>query len=117
MADRAFVVMSPAGAQTRFDIVEIADELARLATGAAALRVLFDWSQVGSWPFSSPSAAAIERWKRTAPAIARAAFVHDAKWNRQAALLEALLRVGNAEARSFHVSDIYAAVDWLNLAP
>jgi hypothetical protein len=115
-SDRTFLVVRREGAQPRFDLVAIAGELARLRTDAAALRVLFDWSQIRSWPFAAPSAAAIQEWNKTAPAIARAAFVHDPKWNRHAAILSALLRVSNAEARSFHRSDTDRAIAWLERA-
>jgi hypothetical protein len=116
-SDRAFLVVRRDGAQARFDLAAIAGELARLQTGAAALRVLFDWAQIRSWPFAAPSAAAIQEWNKTAPSIARAAFVHEPKWNRHAAILSALLRVSNAEARSFHVSEKDRAIEWLERAP
>ncbi len=115
--DRAFLVVRPDAAQPKFDIVAIAEELARLPAGAAALRVLFDWSQVKSWPFAAPSTAVTQAWNKTAPPIARAAFVHDPKWNRHAAILSALLRVSGAEARSFHLTDMDKAIAWLERAP
>ncbi len=110
--ERVFLVLEQHGAQTKFDVVSIAAELARLRSGAA-LRILFDWSQVRSWQYAAPSAAAIREWRKTAPAISRAAFVHDPKWNRHAAMLSALLRVGKAQARSFPPSDLDRAIEWL----
>jgi hypothetical protein len=111
--DRAFAALVKSGAQRSFDIECLATELARLPTCGAPLRVLFDWSTVESWPYRAPSAAAIAGWNRTAPSIARAALVHAHKWDRQAALVSALLRVTNAEARCFRPIMHDQAVAWL----
>jgi hypothetical protein len=73
----AFIVLRLQGAQPTLDIATVASELAHFETGGAALRILFDWSQIQSWPFEAPAAAAIRAWNNTAPSIARAAFVHD----------------------------------------
>jgi hypothetical protein len=115
--DRALVVLRRQGAQSKLDIEAIARELAQLQTGDAALRVLFDWSQVDRWPFDAPSAAAIQAWNKTAPSIKRAAFVHDPKWNRHAAILSALMRISSAEVRSFHPPDADGAIEWLERDP
>jgi hypothetical protein len=112
----SFLALRRQGAQPKFDIVAIASELARLHTAGEALHVFFDWSQVSSWPFAAPSAAAIREWNKAAPLIARAAFVHDPKWNRHAAILAALLRVSDAEARSFRCVDAEKAIEWLEQA-
>ncbi len=111
--NRTFVVVRREGAQPKFDIAAIASELARLQTDDAALRVLFNWSLVDRWPFEAPSAAAIRHWNNSAPTIKRAAFVHDPKWNRHAAIVSALVRIHNAEARSFHPPDHDRAIEWL----
>jgi hypothetical protein len=92
-----------------FDITAIGNELAKHQTVDGPARILFDWSQIRSWPFGPPSAASIRTWNLSAPAIALGAFVHDRKWNRHVALLAALLRVGNAEVRSFQASDFESA--------
>lgn len=114
--ERTYLVLQRYGAQSKFDIVAIAAELGTLRTGAVAARILFDWSQLCAWQYAAPSSASILEWHKTAPPIARAAFVHDPKWNRHAAILSALLRVSNAEARSFHRSDIDRAIEWLESA-
>jgi hypothetical protein len=115
--DRAFLVLRRQGVQSKFDIAAIARELATLQTGDPTRSVLFDWSQVDIWPFGAPPAAALQAWSKTAPLIQRAAFVHDPKLNRHAAILSALLRVSNVEARSFHLSDIDRAIAWLESDP
>jgi len=112
-AKRAFLVACRVGVQARFDVAAIAEDLARQPSGVGALRVLFDWSQLKSWPFAAPSLAATRKWKDTAPPVVRAALVHDRKWNRHAAVLSALLRVGGAEARSFPLSGADKAIAWL----
>lgn len=99
--------------QRKFDIAAIAGELAHYQTGDARLRILFDWSQVQCWPFEAPSAAALQAWSETTPLIARAAIVHGHKWSRHAALIAALLRMHNAEVRSFRPSDYDRATAWL----
>jgi hypothetical protein len=111
--DRKFFVLRSHGAQPKLDIIAIAGELWHIQKGDAALRVLFDWSKLKSWPFEAPSLATIQKWKETVPFISRAAIVHDQKWNRHAALLAALLRVGNAQVRSFRASDYNGAIVWL----
>jgi hypothetical protein len=111
--DRAFFVLRRQGAQPKLDIAAIARELAHSISGGTAVRLLFDWSQVSSWPFEAPSAAAVQAWNETAPPISRAAFVHDQKWNRHAAILSALMRVGHAQVRSFRPPDYDNAIAWL----
>ncbi len=112
--ESAFFVQRRQRAQEKFDVKAIASELARCQTGDTRLRVLFDWSQVHCWPFEAPSAADVEAWNKTAPSIARAAIIHDQRWNRHAALLAALLRMRNAEVRSFRPSDCEKAIEWLD---
>ena len=112
-ADGAFFILRLRGVQPMFDITAIGNELAKHQTVDGPARILFDWSQIRSWPFEPPSAASIRTWNLSAPAIALGAFVHDRKWNRHVALLAALLRVGNAEVRSFRVSDFENATAWL----
>jgi hypothetical protein len=112
-----FFVMRRSGAQPKLDIVVIARELAQFQTSQASLNVLFDWSELDSWPFEAPSTAIIRTWKETVPPISRAAIVHDSKRNRHAALLAALLRVRDAEVRSFLPSDYHDALIWLERKP
>jgi len=105
------------GPQPKLDIIAIARELAHLQTGDASLRVLFDWSELDFWQFEAPSPATIQVWKETVPSVSRAAIVHDPKWNRHAALLAALLRVCDAEVRSFLPSHRDEAIIWIEGKP
>jgi hypothetical protein len=111
--DRDFATLLSSGAVACFDIQSIATELARIPNSGPPLRVLFDWSALESWPFQAPSPVAIANWKCTAPSILRAAFLHVHKWDRQAALLSALLRLANAEAQSFQAIYRDRAISWL----
>jgi hypothetical protein len=113
MGEGAPFVLRRQGAQSRFDLLAIASELPHSHGSDAALRMLFEWSHVTSWPFEAPSEAAVEAWGRTAPAISRAAIVHGQRLYRQAAILSALMRLGGAQVKSFHPSDYDKAMDWL----
>jgi hypothetical protein len=103
--------------QPKLDIMVIARELAHFQTGDAALKVLFDWSELDSWPFAAPSLTTVQSWKETVPSISRAAIVHEPKLTRHAALLGALLRVCHASVRSFLPSDYDGAIIWLEQEP
>jgi hypothetical protein len=109
----AMFVLRREGPQAQFDIVAIAAELARVKSGGATLRILFEWSQISAWSFEAPSPAAIQAWNASAPAVSRAAIVHGQKWTRHAAVLSALMRVGDTQVRSFHPRDHTAAIAWL----
>jgi SpoIIAA-like len=111
--DRGFCVLRRQGAQPIFDIAAFADQLARSQSDEVPLRILLDWSLIESWPFEVPSPAAIRSWGIIGPSIKRAAIVHARKWNRHAALLSALLRLGGVEVRSFPQRDHSNAADWL----
>ena len=104
------------GAQSKFDVAAIAKEWAAYGGGGVALVLLVDWSQISEWPFGTPSAADIRAWDSLAPPTSRAAFVHDQRWNRHAAVLSALLRRGNAQVRSFRPPDYEKALAWLKEA-
>ncbi len=111
------LVMRRRGPQPKLDIMAIARELAHLRTGDTPLMVLFDWSELDSWPFAAPSMTTVRSWKETVPSISSAAIVHDPKWTRHAALLAALLRVCHATVRSFVPSDYDRAIIWLEQEP
>jgi len=108
-----FTVLRRRGDQSKFDIAEIVGELAHHSGGDGPLFLLFEWSEVSSWPFQAPSASAIRDWKKRAPLISRAALVHNQKLTRHAAILAALMRVCDAEVRSFHPPAYDGAVEWL----
>jgi hypothetical protein len=110
--DRACFVLRWAGVRPQLDVLAIAAELAD-TVGNSTPRVLFDCSQISSWPFRPPTTAAIQAWYKTAPAISRVAFVHERRWNMQVAILSALFRVNKGQVRSFGRTDYNSAVAWL----
>jgi hypothetical protein len=111
--NRAFTILRRQGDQSKFDIAAIASELAHSQGGDEPMYLLFEWSQVMSWPYEAPSAGAIREWKKRSPQISRAAVVHDHRLTRHAAILAALMRVDGAEVRSFHPPAYDRAVAWL----
>jgi hypothetical protein len=117
--DLGFLTQRRAGDQPQFDIKAIARELTHSlndSTFSATRRpprVLFDWAEVTSWPYKVSSQKCVQFWKEAVPPILRAAFIHDKRWDRQAAILGALLRMANTEARSFSPARLAVAVSWL----
>jgi hypothetical protein len=106
------------GDQARLDIVAVAKELTLAFKECAPVsnelpRILFDWSEVTSLPYQTPSQKSLQVWRKTAPQVLRAAFVHHRRWDRQVALLAALLRSADAEVRSFSPEHLDDAVGWL----
>src|ERR1700722_4486606 len=89
---RMLFVIRQRGPQPKLDIMIKARELAQFRANDASLTVLFDWSELDSWPFQGPSVATVRAWKDAVPSITRAAILHDPKWTCHAALLAALLR-------------------------
>jgi hypothetical protein len=110
---RAYLVLRRQGAQSKLDIGAIAGELTLSNGHGGPRRFLLEWSRVASWPFEAPSTAAVRAWNETAPQILRAALVHDQKWNRHAAILSALMRLGHAQVRSFRPREYDVAIAWL----
>jgi hypothetical protein len=117
LINRAFFTLRWSGVQPKLDIAAIAAELANSPSREAMTLLLFEWSKISSWPFEAPTTTAIQAWYTTAPAFSRVAFVHDPKWNRHVAILSALIRVSNGQARSFYPPDYDRAVSWLKQEP
>jgi SpoIIAA-like len=113
---RSFFTLRWKGVQSTFDIAVIAIELGAAARRRKRLRLLFDWSEIESWPFQAPSASAIRLWNSRAPSIVCAAIVHHHKWNKHAALISALLRLNNSQVKCFRVPERDSAIAWLESA-
>ena len=82
--------------------------------GHAQIRVLFDWTGVEGWEPGTGEPARWPNWRAMARPIDRAAIIHEHRWNRQAALLAAMLRINKAQARSWLPRNLPAALVWLN---
>jgi hypothetical protein len=78
------------------------------------IRVLFDWTGIQGWEPGTGDPARWPNWRAMARPIDRAAIVHEHRWNRQAALLAAMLRISKAQARSWLPRNLPAALVWLN---
>ena len=82
--------------------------------GQEHIRVLFDWTGIEGWEPGTGEPARWPNWRAMAGPIDRAAIIHEHRWNRQAALLAAMLRINKAQARSWLPRNLPAALVWLN---
>jgi hypothetical protein len=82
--------------------------------GIKHIRVLFDWTGIEGWEPRTREPALWPNWRAMARPIDRAAIIHEHRWNRQAALLAATLRINKAQARSWLPRNLPTALVWLN---
>jgi NADPH-dependent ferric siderophore reductase len=82
--------------------------------GRQHIRVLFDWTGIEGWEPGTGDPARWPNWRDTTRPIERAAIIHERRWNRQAALLAAMLRINKAQARSWLPRNLPDALVWLN---
>jgi hypothetical protein len=82
--------------------------------GHQHIRVLFDWTGIEEWEPGTREPSWWPNWRDMARPIERAAIIHEHRWNRQAALLAAMLRINKAQARSWLPRNLPAALVWLN---
>ena len=82
--------------------------------GHEHIRVLFDWTGIEAWEPETRDPTRWPNWRVMARPIERAAIIHEHRWNRQAALLAAMLRINKAQARSWLPRNLPAALVWLN---
>jgi hypothetical protein len=82
--------------------------------GLEHIRVLFDWTALEEWEPGTRDPARWPNWRAMARPIERAAIIHEHRWNRQAALLAAMLRINKAQARSWLPRNLPDALLWLN---
>lgn len=76
-------------------------------------RVLFDWRSLQHWSLENWSVSALRPWVSASSQLERIAIVHRFDWNRQAALIAALLRHENVLVRSWKTDSLDRAVGWL----
>jgi hypothetical protein len=82
--------------------------------GHEHIRMLFDWTGIEGWEPATREPALWPNWRAMARPIERAAIIHEHRWNRQAALLAAMLRINKAQARSWLPRNLPDALVWLN---
>jgi hypothetical protein len=75
--------------------------------------LLFDWSELDGWDDRRVFNLSCRSWHGIADQIARASIVHRHRWNHQAALLAAVLRVHGVQVRSWPTSHRAQALTWL----
>jgi hypothetical protein len=114
--DDDFVTLRFGGFQSAFEFASFADTVDRLRGGRERLRVLFDWTALKGWDANGAFAGSCRRWKEASLLIDRMAIVHEHHWNRQAALLAAVLRSDFRQVRSWVPRDFAKAVMWLRQA-
>jgi hypothetical protein len=81
--------------------------------GHQHIQVLFDWTGIEGWEPGTRQPALWPNWRAMAHPIKRAAVVHERRWNRQAALLAAMLRINQTQVRSWLPRYLPAALNWL----
>lgn len=81
--------------------------------GHERIRVLFDWRGIEEWEPGTREPALWPNWRGMARPIKRAAVIHERRWNRQAAMLAAMLRINKAQVRSWLPQNLPAALIWL----
>src|SRR5580698_9836599 len=102
------------GMQSTSGFLQTGDELFKDGCAHAPYCILFDWSDLQSWPFGEVKSASIASWVNIAAQIFRAAIVHERRWNRQAAWVAALMRLNNTQVRSWSCGQRDQAIAWLN---
>jgi hypothetical protein len=101
------------GSQSISEFLPFADNLARLCGERPNLRILFDWTALDGWDAKSGFASTFRSWKKESLLFERMAILHEHHWNRQAALLAALLRSETRLVRSWASRDRSKAMAWL----
>lgn len=104
------------GAVSTQEFVELAGRIGRKAKAVGHVRLLLDWRALKAWDLEDWSAPVFRPWIVASHRIGRVAIVHHAAWNRQAALIAAILRRENVSVRSWKHDRMTDARRWL-LAP
>ena len=76
--------------------------------------LLFDWTALQGWDDRRSFPLSCQAWHATAKLIARLSIVHRHRWNHQAALLAAVLRVHGVQVRSWPERERAQAASWLS---
>jgi hypothetical protein len=112
--DESIVTVRFRGRLSVSDLTVFDTALLDRRAGQEHIRVLFDWTGIEGWEPRTREPALWPNWRAMARPIDRAAIIHEHRWNRQAALLAAMLRINKAQARSWLPRNLPAALVWLN---
>ena len=77
-------------------------------------RILFDWTELLGWDDRRALNLSCQFWHSAADRIVRVSIVHQHRWNHQAALLAAVLRVRDVQVRSWSPRYRVQALTWLS---
>lgn len=114
--DDEFVTARLRGLQSTSEFASFDQVLARMRGDREHFRVLFDWTALEGWDAKDQIASSCLNWKKGSLVIERMAIVHQRQWNRQAAVLAAVLRAESRLVRSWIPRDLSKAVAWLREA-
>lgn len=95
------------------EFVELAGRIRRRGKTVGHVRLLFDWRSLKEWSLEDWSALAFRPWVAASHRIERVAIVHHTAWNRQAALIAAILRREHVPVRSWMPDRVIDARRWL----
>jgi hypothetical protein len=98
------------GDLSRSDLVAFVLSLRDLREGEMRIRILLDWTEIERWKAGT---AHPSLWRDLPESIDRAAIVHQHRWDRQAAVLAAMMRMNQTSVRSWAPSSATAAMAWL----
>jgi SpoIIAA-like len=111
--DQSIVTVRFYGRLSVSDLSVLETALSDRHSGHERIRMLFDWTGIVAWQPGTRELARWPNWRALAHPIERAAIIHEHRWNRQAALLAAMLRINKAVARSWLPRNLPAALVWL----
>ena len=110
----SFVVTVLFGGQLSIvDLTAFGPMLEEKLAGREHIRIVFDWTGIDQWEVGTSDAAVWPHWRAVAQPVERVAIIHERRWNRQAALLAAMLRVNKIETRSWLPSAFSDTLLWL----
>ncbi len=109
----SIVIIQIRGIQSTSEFLEAGDRLFGNVCARTPSCILFDWSELKSWPFRETKSASIAPWVNLAAQIGRAAIIHERRWNRQAAWVAAIMRLSGTQVRSWHYGERDQAIAWL----
>ena len=111
--DETIVTVRFGGRLSVADLSVLETTLSDRTAGHEHIRLLFDWTGIEEWEPGAGDPALWPNWRDMARPIDRAAIIHEHRWNRQAALLAAMLRINKTQARSWLPRNLSAALVWL----
>ena len=101
------------GDLSKCDLTTFVASLQELRDCEKRIRVLLDWTAIEKWEADTAHSSLSSIWRDLPHNIDRAAIVHEHCWDRQAAVLGAMMRINQTVVRSWLPSNGIAAMEWL----